>query len=111
MSEDVVNHYQQPMLFSRIRDALEAQGKNMDQIEVEDLWPVDQFHIGGAGSTLKLLSEVELSAHSHVLDAGCGIGGPARLIASTLECKVTGIGIICSKGSLFCKMALAIIKK
>jgi len=93
MSEDVVNHYQQPMLFSRIRDALKAQGKDMDKIQVEDLWPVDQFHIGGAGSTLKLLTQVDLSTDDKVLDVGCGIGGPCRLIASTFQCLVQGIDL------------------
>jgi len=36
---------------------------------------------------------LHLSPDSHVLDVGCGSGGPALLLAKTVACRVTGIDI------------------
>jgi sterol 24-C-methyltransferase len=35
----------------------------------------------------------DLSARPHILDVGCGIGGPMRNIARFLRCRVTGVTI------------------
>ena len=34
-----------------------------------------------------------LQPHSRVLDLGCGIGGPARYLAATFGCQVTGVDL------------------
>lgn len=36
---------------------------------------------------------VGLDAFTRVLDLGCGIGGPARYLATTFGCKVTGVDL------------------
>jgi SAM-dependent methyltransferase len=51
----------------------------------------DQNHIGGALSTLKLASLAKISGKHHVLDLGCGLGGPARLLAEVFACTVHGV--------------------
>jgi len=37
-----------------------------------------------------LAAAARIDSSTHVLDLGCGIGGPARYIAATFGCKVIG---------------------
>ena len=62
-------------------------------IGVDDLAPVDEFHLGGAVATAALIADLELAADDHVLDIGCGIGGPARRMAAVSGCRVTGVDL------------------
>lgn len=53
------------------------------------LGALDHFHTGGRPATLELLQLVaDLIEKARVLDIGAGIGGPARLMSSTLDCRV-----------------------
>jgi ubiquinone/menaquinone biosynthesis C-methylase UbiE len=40
-----------------------------------------------------LASAAGLEPSTRVLDLGCGIGGPARYLAATFDCKVTGVDL------------------
>lgn len=51
----------------------------------------DQNHIGGALSTLRLAARAQITGNDKVLDLGCGIGGPARLLAAVYGCEVQGV--------------------
>jgi len=51
----------------------------------------DQNHIGTAAFVLKLADRSRVTSADRVLDLGCGIGGPARLLSSELGCRVHGI--------------------
>ncbi len=51
---DVSTHYTVGDLERRILSALEADGKNLDALTVEDLAPVDEFHIRGREATEEL---------------------------------------------------------
>jgi sarcosine/dimethylglycine N-methyltransferase len=65
---------------------------------------LDQFHIGGATATARLLDLLELPDASHVLDVGSGLGGPARLLATTRDWQVTGVDL----APEFCRIASAL---
>lgn len=89
----VSDHYARDGLIAAIAEGVQALGKTSDTVTLEDLAAVDEFHIGGAAATAEVAAQLRLSASDHVLDIGCGLGGPARFIADRYGCRVTGIDI------------------
>jgi ubiquinone/menaquinone biosynthesis C-methylase UbiE len=81
-------HYGAQNLVDRIRLALRAAGLD-DNTTIDDLAALDQFHTGGKHATRQLADRAGLHAGQSVLDAGGGIGGPARTLATLFECSVT----------------------
>lgn len=89
----VAEHYGVTDLLGRIFKGLEASGVNLTRLTHEDLAPVDEFHIGGRAATDHAVAALSPGRADHVLDIGCGIGGAARYMASTIGCRVTGIDL------------------
>ena len=92
---DLVEHYGGDDLVSAIEAGLAATGKAPNEATIDDLGPVDEFHVGGRPATLALCEQLGLAggAELSVLDIGCGIGGTARCLASNFDCRVTGIDL------------------
>ena len=61
------------------------------RLTLEDLAPVDEFHIGGRKATVHALAKLSPGAGDPVLDVGCGIGGAARFTAWPTGRRVTGL--------------------
>lgn len=80
-------------LVAAISSALEVAGLDRAALRPADLAPVDEFHIRGRAATLEVIEALALTADSHVLDLGSGLGGPARTIAELTGCTVTGIDL------------------
>jgi ubiquinone/menaquinone biosynthesis C-methylase UbiE len=93
MQQDVSRHYTHGDLVSAIRSGIESLGKTINSVTVDDLAPVDEFHIGGRQASEDFLSQLDLAPEKQVLDVGCGLGGPARFAASRYGCQVTGIDL------------------
>ena len=89
----VARHYGADDLLARIEAGLKSSGADLTNLTLEDLVPVDEFHVGGRKATQHALSRMSLSATDHVLDVGCGLGGAARYIAAQYGCRVTGIDL------------------
>jgi ubiquinone/menaquinone biosynthesis C-methylase UbiE len=89
----VTEHYAGDDLLAAIEVGMEALGRTTETVTVEDLAPVDEFHIGGRIATTELCERLEVTEDADVLDIGCGIGGAARFVASTFGCTVTGIDL------------------
>ena len=89
----VARHYGVPDLLGRIYTGLEAAGADLARLSLEDLAPVDEFHIGGRKATIHAVDRLSPGADDHVLDIGCGIGGAARYLATQTGCRVTGIDL------------------
>jgi 2-polyprenyl-3-methyl-5-hydroxy-6-metoxy-1,4-benzoquinol methylase len=51
----------------------------------------DQNHIGGFAATIALAEAAQIRANDAIVDLGCGLGGPARVLAQIYGCRVHGI--------------------
>jgi SAM-dependent methyltransferase len=86
-------HYTHGHLTRAITDALALLGKTPQSITVDDLAPVDEFHIGGRQATEELMRQLDPSKGFHVLDVGSGLGGAARFVGDRYGCRLTGIDL------------------
>ncbi len=71
---------------------------------VDNLAPADEFHIRGLAATQEMAARLNLTPATRVLDVGSGLGGPARWLAQTYGCHVTGIDLTAA----FCAAAEAL---
>jgi ubiquinone/menaquinone biosynthesis C-methylase UbiE len=94
MGDRVASHYSEDRaLADVIAQNLQSAGKDLKNLTTADLATVDEFHIRGRKATLELAAHMKLGAASQVLDIGSGLGGPARTLAETYGCRVTGIDL------------------
>ncbi|MFW1678175.1 methyltransferase domain-containing protein [Pontibacter sp. JAM-7] len=89
----VSNHYDNSSLLELIHAGISKLGKSNKTVTVEDLAPVDEFHIGGRVATDHLMNQLTFSQSAELLDIGCGLGGASRFIAKHYGNKVTGIDL------------------
>ncbi len=93
IEQQVARHYGRKDLGAQILAALKQAGKDIACLDIDDLAEVDEFHLGWRPQTAQLGRDLQLSGTDHVLDIGCGIGGPARYFASQYGCHVTGLDL------------------
>lgn len=96
MAEDarqIHGYYSPDGLYEKIIDGLARLGKDPAHITLDDLQPVDEFHIRGDTATRELIALCGFTPDMHVLDIGCGIGGSTRRLARERACRVTGIDL------------------
>jgi cyclopropane fatty-acyl-phospholipid synthase-like methyltransferase len=76
----------------RIERGLAAQGVAPGAaVRPEQLFALDQWHYHGTAAVADAARTLGLTAASHVLDIGSGVGGPARFLAHTVGCRVTAL--------------------
>jgi len=88
----VQTHYHRDGLYEAIISILRQQGYALDHITRGDIAGADEFHVRGAAVSKELAAMVDLRGLK-VLDVGCGIGGPCRMLAEAFNCNVTGIDL------------------
>ncbi|RAI03375.1 ubiquinone biosynthesis protein [Acuticoccus sediminis] len=94
MSVDrVTSHYAPEGFEQRIDDAIRAAGLNPQHFSALDIAPMDEFHLGGLDATHRVAQWLAIGPGDRVLDVGAGLGGPARAVASQMECQVTGMDL------------------
>jgi len=89
----IAEHWASGDVYALITSALEASSKSLDSLTVEDLAPIDHFHARGFPATVELGDRLPVEPGDHILDIGCGLGGPARYFAQRFDCRVSGIDI------------------
>ncbi len=88
----IENQYHTPGLYEDIVKRLGEQEIELSNVSRGDIAGVDELHVRGAEVSLELASRIRLE-NSKVLDVGCGIGGPSRMLADDYNCQVTGIDL------------------
>jgi SAM-dependent methyltransferase len=91
--DDVRDHYRATGLTSRLKIALAGLGPEDQRLAPQQLATLDQFHTRGLAATAELARLAGITAGMSVLDVGSGVGGPARFVAATCGCRVTGIDL------------------
>jgi ubiquinone/menaquinone biosynthesis C-methylase UbiE len=89
----VETHYTSNDLGETILAALQAAGRNLDQLTPDDLAPIDEFHGGQRAATIRLAELVGFTGNERVLDVGSGLGGPSRYLAWRYGCRVSGVDL------------------
>jgi SAM-dependent methyltransferase len=92
-AKSIADHWGKGDVFALITSALTKQGKPLDALTVEDLAPVDHYHARGFPATVELADRLPIRPGQHLVDIGCGLGGPARYIAKRFQCVVSGVDI------------------
>lgn len=105
-SNHVAAHYSHGQLLAAIREGLQKLGKTERDVTLEELGPVEEFHIGGRQASAEFLDQLELAPDDIVLDVGCGLGGASRFAASRYGCRLTGVDLTeeyVTTGQVICK--------
>lgn len=91
--ENIHSYYSPNDLYNKIIAGLSEIGKDLSEVTLDDLQPVDEFHIRGDVATKELIELSGFTSEMHILDVGCGIGGSTRRLSHQSGCRVTGIDL------------------
>jgi sarcosine/dimethylglycine N-methyltransferase len=91
--DEVRDHYHAAGLTGRLKTALAVFGPEGQRLTPQQLAALDQFHTRGLAATAELADLAGITRGMSVLDVGAGIGGPARFLAATHGCRVTGVDL------------------
>lgn len=92
LERQVSTHYTAGNLEQKILGAIRNAGKDPAHLRSDDIAPLDNFHLGGRQAIEELSNFMHLSPGMHLLDVGCGVGGPARFFAEQGS-QVTGLDL------------------
>ena len=87
------SYYSPNDLYNKIIKGLDELGKDLSKVTLDDLQPVDEFHIRGDTATKELIALSNFTPDMHIIDVGCGIGGSTRRLSHETGCRVTGIDL------------------
>ena len=85
----ISGHYGWLGLMDSIEQEVRRNGIDPQHVTVDQLAPVDNFHMFRLAGTLALARVAAITRDDRVLDVGGGPGGPARQLAQRFGCEVT----------------------
>ena len=109
IEQDVAKHYSGCSidLEEKILQALQKSGKDLDNLVWTDLGGLDEFHLRKREATVEMATLLNLQPETRILDAGSGLGGPSRYIASEYDCHITGVDL----SGTFCDVARSFARR
>ena len=79
-------------LYEDIIKRLKEQDIDLNNVKRSDITGADEFHVRGTAVSKELADSINLKG-LNVLDMGCGLGGPCRMLADDYDCQTTGIDL------------------
>ena len=64
---DIENFWTRGDLYSRINQAMSDSGLNNKKLEIEDLFPIDQYHARGIGATIDLGKRMPITENQIIM--------------------------------------------
>jgi MPBQ/MSBQ methyltransferase len=92
-TDQIQAQYARGDVWAAIASAIRDAGLDPDRLSLDDLAPLEEFHIGGRRASAELAEMAGLAPGGRVLDVGAGLGGPARLLAARFGCLVTALDV------------------
>ncbi|MFT5217629.1 MAG: ubiquinone/menaquinone biosynthesis C-methylase UbiE, partial [Glaciecola sp.] len=92
LNQNIENHYLKEELYEDIVNRLIEQEIDINEVKRSDIAGADEFHVRGAAVSKELAESINLEGAT-VLDVGCGLGGPCRMLADEYNCQATGIDL------------------
>jgi sarcosine/dimethylglycine N-methyltransferase len=92
-STDIAGHYAIGGPLERVRAALEVLAPGGAPLTMEQTAGFDDFHTAGRMATVRMGELLAPGPDDTVLDAGSGLGGPARYLAHRFGCRVVGLDV------------------
>ena len=92
LNQSIENHYFKEDLYEDIIKRLKEQKIDLNKVKRSDIAGVDEFHVRGAEVSKELANSIDLK-EALVLDVGCGLGGPCRMLVDEYNCKAIGIDL------------------
>jgi sarcosine/dimethylglycine N-methyltransferase len=89
----IPTHYATGGPVAKVRAALETLAPGGGPLTPEQVAPFEDFHTAGRMATVRIAQLLAPAAGDTVLDAGSGLGGPARNLANTFGCRVIGFDL------------------
>lgn len=89
----VADHYERADALAVVTAGLDRIAPDGRTIRLDELGGFDHLHTAGPLSTATMADLLSPDADDTVLDAGCGLGGPARYLADRFGCRVVGVDL------------------
>lgn len=93
MNDSIADHWGKGDVYGRVIEAMKAASISPETLTVKQMAPVDHLHARGFPATIELADALPVKEGDHLVDIGCGLGGPARYLAERFNCRVSGIDI------------------
>ena len=90
MSGPVSDHYNSVDLLSRIERAIGEIGRTPDTVTIEEIAPLEDFHIGGRAATAALQPRLELTEAMRARDLAAAQAGPHAMARTAIAARWTG---------------------
>jgi MPBQ/MSBQ methyltransferase len=85
------SYYNGPALVDQLSVTLRDAGLDPDDLSLDDLAALDEFHALGRAATIALAELADIEPGARVLDVGAGLAGPARFLAQRYAVQVTAL--------------------
>lgn len=90
---EIAEHYEAGGPLEKVSAALEVLAPGGGSLTLDQVDGFDDFHTAGRMATVRMADLLDPGPGDVVLDAGSGLGGPARYLADRFGCRLIGLDL------------------